>query len=441
MAYAFNEPLYTPQPNIGFVDFIVGGVSITLPDKSEGRPQRLQDFSYVRKAMNCSNMFMIKVIDTEWIVVENLLVQGRTEVKFKYYVNGPGGGLQSPMYHGLISNFTTNFAVDHCEISIEGYSMGTEANEIKRCGSYKNKKISEIVKEICDRNGWNCVIDETQSVKQYEGFTDTKIRNKVWTQNQVSDLQFIKETLLPYAVRDSDKVAGYKIFFDDKRDENGKITLHFHPPRIENKVFKSYKFMRNDPYTPVISFAPEIPGHLKFMYGAGSVSSLTFDHITQDINKNTVNQQTTPEKTALSNKTIEQVVDQKCGVGKKSFTSASSASDGKKLSKQMFYSNFNALYKAEMVIHLDTRLSVMDVINIQVILPSGLPHYSSGNYLIMEITDSIPALTSTLQLFRNSSKEGECKVIGTVNGGALGHATRMRGSAISGSAVAGVSTR
>lgn len=421
---------YVPQPFIAYVDFLVNGQNLTRMEG--GQPTHLQRFSFRKKSKDSTSTFTIQLFDPEWINIEKVIIEGKDNVQFKYYYIGPessGMGLTSPWYEAKILTYTPTFVIDGVELNIEGTShvMSKGGDECKT-RAFEKKLISEIVEEICEDNGWKTIdadgsptIDKTQEVLDYDDLTSSDYVDRQFRQARVSDLQFIKYHLLPLSIRESDGVGGYKLFFDDVTG-----CLHFHPPRLEKPPIRSFYFMRGDPNSEVISFAPTIGDKQMISLGGGELAIPTFDSVTGQqqfirINQNHYTEPNTgaaipnDKKTVQGRTTNEQDLSEKDEQsGRVLQAHAPNSDQGVQRVKASWFKAFNAQYKAQIVTLGDPRLNVEQTIRMYVILPNGSTHYTSGHYMIETIEDAIePGMfTSTIDCSKNAGGMGDVEALG-----------------------------
>lgn len=400
---ALTPPVYTPNPYCVYLWLRVGGKEVTV--FSDGRPKSLVSFSHQKSLDNQANSLKIVLFDPKWTEIEEILVNNGnvTPVEVEY---GYTEGLRSPTYSFRIMGYTPTFKIDGVELSLELLSSGIkaqpDATDRQRSEYWTGKLISEIVEEICTRNGWTPEVDKTKQVLDNHDLQTSGIVDAHWTQTKLTDLQFIKQVLRPRAIRASDGVGGYLVWIDDATN-----TLHFHPPRLEASVKKVYTF-RQDRMSEVIRFSPEVNASLRLTQGAGVTASPYIDVQNGTYDNAESHDKTTPNKvllggnqtvTAAPNRELYHVSDPRPVRDKEQ------ALD---ISTNRFMDGFNKVYGGQLVVQGDPSIETGSNIRVIVFLPDGKTHYTSGPYQVMGVQDDVSggSYTTTMKLQRTGHSLG-----------------------------------
>lgn len=363
------------------------------------RPKALRSFNYERVGTIGANTAKIILFDPEWDKIEGLLQNGgwrNIELQYGYTT-----GLRSPKYKLVLMGYLPTFSVDGCTLDLTCISAGFHLSpKVPRLKSktWGDKRISEIVEDICGENGWAAEVDRTQEVYDNHDLEESGLVRAHFTQNKLSDLQFIAEVLQPRAIREKDKAGDYRLFFDDATNK-----LHFHPPTYDKGPEKIYTY-RMERTSEVISWQPRVDGFARILRGAG-VSALPYvDTQTGDYGNSEFNDADTPEKTLLGGQFT--ITSQK----EEEFYHAVEGrpvrdkDQADAIARSRYYTELNDVYGGVLEIVGDPSRLPGTNIKILVLKPNGALHYTTGLYHIMKITDSMSSgvFKSTLELQRNA---------------------------------------
>ena len=392
---ALNPPTYSPVPFIGYAWVRIAGVDVTTD--SEGRPRFLTGFQYRRVGDRGGNRTTISLFDHTWDFIESLIASSDDQlIQFRY---GYTTGKQSPTYTGYVINYKPNFGIDGAKLTVEAVSLGVIDDQDRvKSRVFKDKDIHEVVDQIAEEHGWGTDIDPTLSLYDNCDLEQSGLVKLHFYQNKMRDLQFIADILAPRAVRKSDKVADYKIFFDDESN-----IFHFHPPRFEKSPTRTFIFMR-DKMSEVISFTPDMNGQLNLRLGAGVSGAPYIDTQTGEYNEVYHNNQTTPEKSLLGGVFTEEALLQDENYSVVENRPLRDGDQADIAARDRYFQMFNSVHGGELVILGDPDVKVHQIIRILVTKRNGAIHYSSGLYLVKEINDAIGGgdFASTLSLIRNA---------------------------------------
>lgn len=403
---ALSPRAYVPNPYLAYVWFKVRGEVITLDAKE--RPAALLGFDYTRSVDNTGNIATINLIDKDKDHIEPMLIGlGTTPVFFKY---GYTDGNQSPWYSAIVQTYTTDYVVEGTLINVTLMTSGlagTLKDERKKSRPWTGKLVSEIVLEIANQRGWvveDGAIEKTKKLDENSDLISCKLDHKVFTQQNMTDEQFITEVLVPRAVRDKDLVSGYKFWFDDSDVSTAKVN--FRPPAKDGEAVREFHFM-SDKMSEVLSYKPRSNAMNLLPQGAGIVGLPYMDQMTGEYGVEEVYDANTPEKTLLGG----------------NLTSIASPNEEKQhsvplrvvrdkeqanyLARETFYKMSDLMYDATLQVMGDPLLKPFTVIKVIFTHIPGKIHYTSGKWFILQIKDSIKGgkFTSTLTLQRNAMRE------------------------------------
>lgn len=438
-----EDPTRYPNPYLAYAWVWIedkssksGWTEITM---EQGRPQRLLQFEYHRIADAGANQVVVSVYDETWITVQDLIGtadQSRMRFRFGYTEPGRSGRdpLVSPLYECSICDFTPTFRIDGVELKIEGITTAIVSEEGQKqkpvSATYKDANdvpldIHEIVKIVADRNGWDSIIERTEPVLTTGNeLEQARLGKKEFVQTNQSDMDFLMQ-LVPYAQTTvvkkdgEDKVVPgegtFALYFDDIVVGDGGETrpvLHFHPWKKKDAPVKSYVFMRNK-MSEIRSFSPQLNGTLLLKLGGpGEVKASYVDHQTGQVGIVTIHNQTTPNKVLLGGEITEAPPQNVVGeVAHVMATNKPLANEAMAVlrANNHWEKTYNACQSATLVVQGDPEIKPQTTIQVEVVLPNGTRHMSSGRWLILNVTDQIAGgdYTTHLDLVRNSMKASE----------------------------------
>lgn len=389
---SLTPTVYTPNPFLPYCWIKIGGVEVTT---KYGRPHSFMGMVYERQTANAMNSFTFTLFDPNWSETETLLIQQGEEIQFQY---GYTEGIKSPIFTGMVMEYTPVFTIDGVKLTISGISWiaKTDDSTVSR-RDWGEKDIHEIVQTIADEHGWMADIDECLEILENDDLEVAQPVKAKWVQQRMTDMAFIAHILQPKAVRKKDKVANYKLAFDD-----AKRVLHFHPPRDDKGPRFVYKFMR-DPMSEVISFAPQVDGKVMLRKGAGVSAQPFIDRQTGYYDKVVHNDASTGEKILLGGPYTYTATTDNEDYQVTEFRPVRDQQQADLAARDRFYIAANHIFQGVLVIMGDPRLAQFDIIRIIVLLPDGSLHYTTGLYRVDRIVDEIGEgqFTTTLEVSRN----------------------------------------
>lgn len=222
---------------------------------------------------------------------------------------------------------------------------------------------------------------------------------------------FISQCLTPYARSSATGQAGYRLWFKDSSPVEGKnTTVYFKPDSYINVADRSllegldkhYEFeWGTGVNSSVKSFNPNFAGIVAAVSGGGEVEASVLEALKNEIITTTYNKMTDEERPSTGD-TVEEG-EEDTGLTIIS-DSSHSLDELENIAASMWYNMRSIGYTAELVVLGDPELQVQSIVSVLVLNKNGLPHHSSGVYLVTRIVDDITAGTfeTTLSLTRNA---------------------------------------
>ena len=240
---------------------------------------------------------------------------------------------------------------------------------------------------------------------------------KTFYRINMSGAQFIKQVLAPYCRSKATGQGAYRLWFSDETSPDGAsgVKLYFKPDQynhIEDKASeeilgdadKTYKFtFGSGPDSSVMEFNPSYTGMVTSLLGGYKVDAEMTDSITNDLISTSYNR-FSDEKRPSTGDSVFDDLQGSARIGGSSY----SYEDLATRTANLWYNMSSYSYTADMTILGDPTIEVQKLCSVAVYTPHGLPHHSSGVYLIHHISDSISggSFTSTLSLVRNAIQIG-----------------------------------
>lgn len=324
----------------------------------------------IHRSTDVLGTFEFTIEDTFDLALEQkfmkLITEEVNDLSFQY---GWAEGEKSPWYCGKIYDYTPafhpNFALS---ITAKGYLDDKEREAHSR--SFKGKKISDIVSDMCKAEGWKMVaLDESDPLDE----------ELTIVQGNVQTIDIIREKLEPEAMK------GSKPFHFYLETTAEGANAYFVTVDKFSVVKKNYNFLINaGNYGSVISFEPA--------YNGSQVAVLAEEAGFFDIGTNEISVYGSEAK----------------GGGATDLTIYGSTTPDRMkplLQNKWFEKNFGC-YNATLVIVGDPTIRPMEYINIMPMRPDGSIHHTGGTYLVKEVVDEIGGTyTTTLTLIKMSPNE------------------------------------
>lgn len=236
---------------------------------------------------------------------------------------------------------------------------------------------------------------------------------KTFYRVNMSGAQFIKQVLAPYCRAEATGQGGYRLWFDDETNPNGAsgVKLYFKPDQynsikntvgdnILENIDKEYQFsFGQGPESSVIDFTPDYTGIVTSLFGGGEVDAATTDALTNEL----IHVRYGKDSDESRPSTGDSKYDDLQGVYRIG-DSSYSVEEIQNRAANLWYNMAFYGYTANMTILGDPLVQVQSLCTVGVYTPMGLPHHSSGVYLIYKATDEIQggSFTTTLELVRNA---------------------------------------
>jgi hypothetical protein len=381
--------------------------------------------------------------------------------------------LRSPFYQVRVINITPSFEIDHVRLSVEALSapIGSKDGEGGQ-GSINFKwgpgseatwnrgeenrtpdglpdpiaapagtprlyreglTIAQLVQEIAWKHNLIPVIKDTEPLLFTDQLEGSEEINKIWTQDHSSDLAFIKNALLPHANVKGRPLAGYTLRMSDDVDmaaiQAGKPVhkLLFYPMALDAPPKFEYVFMRGKD-SAVVSFTPELDNWTMVGVGAAGSQTPSNDHVTGSRAISQFSNELTPEKKITDRATWTREGNQGVSKWYRAFPGAyRTHAQAYAFGNQRFTDMFNRQITATLVVQghppgpsgTAARGSfgpqVSDMIQVVVPKKDGTLHYTSGLYIVQDITHTISGgtFTTTLKLLKNALRSNEKNLIAT----------------------------
>lgn len=374
------------NPFYAYVMLSIGDHDITaLP------PKHLESFNYERVTKEHSNKVMFSLHDETALVIESWLldsvVDGSIPCSWRY---GYSTGATSPTFTGMITDYDIDFTTTGVTLNLEGISMGLSSFGEPLTQTWENMDIHEIVSDLAKMSGWSVKYIESCEPIYDDVDADGVQLKKKFVCNNLPAVKFIEQELKPLARKVGTGESDFRFYFDDSEDEP---QIVFAPPSYTDGIeagdsaYYEFAWGTDDTKSPVISFNPSYSGVVTAFNGASNVSVSGVDKLkNQMFNiKHSSSNGVGGEYTQI--------------VGGSSY----SLDEAKAVSAKMFYTQANQSYPAELVIVGDPTIVPMSMISILVLNKDGLPHHSSGAYIVTQVVDDITGgdFTTTLSLIKN----------------------------------------
>lgn len=398
---------YSPQPFTAYVRFWIDGELLTLD--GQNRPRYLTGFGF-RRGFNEVGEMTISLVDPEWDTVHNKLIKA----EFCAWQFGYEGGKKSPVFTGRILRVTPNIIVNAVELTIEVATLEVRLNQLREVDAHPNTQMrgesfarpSEYVKRMLQRKfpDYSLEIVDAKELMAHDSFSGGMPVPMRFTQQRQTDLQFIRNTIAPYCISEADERGPYILNIDPEKKE-----IYFGPPKVHTAPTRLFTYMV-DPYSEVISFNVESQTADLFAQKGGERVAIPFLEL---YNKSqgyvTGENSTTPQKTYLApHKPVlkgQQVVQTRDNHPLVITTPTFTQEIAKALANTKYFRAMLGAVQGELVILGDYDRGILpnNVISVLVLTPKGDIYHTSGNYLVMEITDEVQAgsWTTTLHLTRD----------------------------------------
>ena len=368
------------------VELTIGGAALDVT-------AHLQEFAYEEPGMGASKGQVV-LFDYDWDFVDRLLqkVGSQQKVQFRFGFRGH----MSTVCTLLLVSYQPAFTPQGATITIDLLDASSvKANMDVQTKAWPSKtypRISDIVQAIAVRNGWQCVIEPTAN------------HERDFRQSKTTDVQFIKQQLLKQA-KNPKGASGY---FCNMRgtSQNSATVLHFHTPtyRLDGKsldVYRTYSFARDLEGT-VLSFTPIDQTLALTAMGGGKTQ---FESYNQKKKKRVVVK--TDPATDPTTQLIGPGSIPKSKAELERYISLPLTTEAELKNYAAFRKTYLNVFRAaaSMQIIGDPYIHPMDIIRVNIVMRSGLPHPAfSGRWLVKSVSHKITAgsYLTDLELIRDS---------------------------------------
>lgn len=404
----------TPFVEVEFGDYRLG----SSPPK-----QKIQSFIYTRNKSDKGNFLELEVFDDKVIEIEEKIIENRENVLFRY-----GWNVQnvSDVLEGMVVNYSSTLFSESrtASLTIEIMSMAVKSFTKDRRKTYKNEdgepmKIHEIVEDIAEYEEWEIgkivktekVIDfeQARSVEEEEYGVDVTSHaqepseghvyskgEKVFSQDGISSIKFIKDELIPNAVS-VDGRGGYDLWFEDKKNTP---IINFAPISYNESAKEEYIYKLGGRNSRVISFTHQNEGRVQLVGGDANLKGEFTDSVTNDLVKREV-----------SLEDLERDFAEKRRVDSDSkairYMGDSSANSYEAFNRYKSYREKaqSYAYQATLEVRGNPSLFPGDKIDVFIFTDNGEYHHSSGRYEVYQIVDEIAegSYVSSLALRRDTT--------------------------------------
>lgn len=345
-----------------YISLEIGGKSMT-----PAQPTFLKSLEYTKVTDAAANKIEIVLYDDSAVVFESELIKGGKQIKFSYGVTPQS----AVTYTADVLDYSMTFTGYGAELTISGISTGVIKSSGTKSASYSGSP-SDVLKQVAYEEGW-CVGNIEGTTMVFTTDSSGKSVPKTYYRNNKTATNFIKEDVLPFAKSTRSGQGGYLFYFSDQAS-NGSV-VNFHTTSFTTTSHTSNSFVVGTRDSKVLSFTPSYSGTVML---ASGVTVTGTDPSGKPISSTTGNTSRT-ETVALS---------------------VSSLTEAKLASDYLWQLKLREVYSAELTLINTPNIQPLSVISVTVLTKSGVPHHSSGLYVVLEVVDSINGgqFTSTLKL-------------------------------------------
>ncbi|WJZ23502.1 baseplate protein [Listeria phage LIS04] len=335
-------------------------------------PNFLQSLQLTRRAESIGE-FEIVMVDLQDLDLEAKLIQAiqspeLNPISFQYGW-GLSPGKMSTWYKGTLISYNAQF-LPNLGLTLTLRGIVSEKFGLEITKTYRGMRISDIVQQIADDEGWTMTkIDETEEFSEEREFHQ---------QNQTS-IEFIRQTLVPEANKEEFPV---RFFHSTTAGEGMTCSFVKTDPQNPTVTSSEFNFMLNSGnFGNVISFSPNYEGA---QLAALNTQIGFVDRETNDM----VVYQNQGSNIAGSDKLLPQNIP---------YGATTPDMMGSILQNHWYGKNIGG-YDATLVIVGDPDVIPLDYINIIPIRPDGKMHHTGGIYQVIEVVDNIQgAYETTIQ--------------------------------------------
>ena len=362
-------------------------------------PDNIVSFTYEDIATTGCNRFTCELFDSTWHTIENLIIEKKGEIEFRF--GWSYSGRLSEWQSASILTQAPTFEIHGLRIAMEGLGTIITANDEAKTRDWSDKrylgKIHEIVKAIAEEQNWEHDITETALKLSEEG------EPRIFVQTQLPDLSFIKTILLPEAIT-TDGRGDFRCCYNASENK-----LYFGLPKFENPAVQTYTVYK-DYMGQVISFTPDLgDGSLQRDTGALNMRMVGMDPFKKKLYDVVVdNKASTKNKVLLGQFIPDQQIKTKGGAGRFLRSPVHTEGSAAAIARQTWEKRYNLIFQAELEIIGDPTLRPGTNIGVLALDSNNQPFYFSGKYSILKIQHTISDgnYTTRLSLIKNAMREG-----------------------------------
>ena len=345
-------------------------------------PQYVRDFSFQRLSSNLEHgcgLLEFSVYDDEALKFESELLKGNRQLEVSYGLTPTGA---TPVYKALILLWNSTFQSWGMVIKVK--ATLTMAANMNITGDHTfNGSPYKVINDILDVINWPKDKRDIYPMKEmyYSAVPEENAvsaeREKSFSTKGQDVLSFITQKVLPYCqAKDSDEI-GYVAFFGG---ENNDIFICY-PRGSSAYPGKTYDFFVGSGKSNVVSFSPSYQiSHLRFAKG------MSLSYVDANGNLQTVEvgdiENTDPslkEKLPSAEQPRHEVV------------KVNSRTEAEALANYMWGFRLATVIKAQMkIVNYEHRICLFDRVIVMVYVGREFQkHYTSGQYLVNKVTESI----------------------------------------------------
>ena len=236
---------------------------------------------------------------------------------------------------------------------------------------------------------------------------------KTFYRINMTGAQFIKQVLAPYCRSKATGQGAYRLWFSDETAPDGSvgIKLFFKPDQYNSlnssmsdkllpDIDKTYQFeFGSGPNSSVIEFSPNYNGMVTSVTGGYKVEGVTTNAITNDLMQVHYGKDSDDKRPSTGDSRFDDLRGT-YRIGDSSY----SIEDLQNRAANLWYNMSSYGYTADMTVLGDPLIENQSLCSVTVLTPSGIPHHSSGVYLVYHVTDDISggSFTTTMSLVRNA---------------------------------------
>jgi len=366
-----------------YIEMIVNNTTYSTENKLLG-------FSFCNTIANQANHATIVLTDDTGTEIQNFLKDSQVVFRF-----GRTNVELSDKFQYKLAEYNIEFIGGYSLLNLDIIDKSIDLLRGEKTQGFSNMTISDMVIQIATQNSLSYDIEETQG--KYT------IR-QVYT----TDLKFVLNQLLPYAISNKSGQGSYNLYFDNF----GK--LHFHPPKSKNSVYKKYTYFETtEAENKIKKFKLWYRGESSNIQGGVSIKNAGFDPISKEILSYTVQDSNTPQKILRGNRT-QALTTGNFDIGRYYFGAGTLKEEVQQHAINNYYNAFRTRYIGLLEIDGDSKIS--PGMEIEITIPSAKGyHPGTGIYLVETIYQTITAnaFKTELVMTKTGLKKGRDELTGS----------------------------